>query len=95
MRALLELAGRCGATLLLVRPLVPAVGRLALVGLLLTVGRLVLARLELLPTRADEELPAYCGRDMLPPLVKLLRPLLGKARLIDPPLELPCLTLAT
>lgn len=77
------------------RPLVPVVGRLALVGLLLTVGRLVLARLELLPTRTEEEFPIDCGRDMLPPLVILLRPLLGKARLIDPPVALPCLTLAT
>lgn len=76
-----------------VRLLVPAEGRLVLEGLLLTVGRLVLARLELPPTRAEP--PADWGRDMLPPLVRLLRPLLGKARLIDPPLLLPCLTLAT
>ena len=82
-------------TLLLVRPLVLAEGRLVLEGLLLTVGRLVLVRAELPPTRA-EELPADCGRDMLPPLVRLLRPpLLGKVWLIDPPVELPCLTLAT
>ena len=89
------MAERCGVTLLLVRPLVPAVGRLVLEGLLLTVGRIVLVRPELLPTRAEEELPADCGRDMLPLLVRLLRPLLGTAWLIDPPVLLPCLTLAT
>lgn len=64
-------------------------GRLLLEGRLLTVGRLVLTR----PALAD------CGRLMLPPtlalLVRLLRPLLGKARLIEPPVLLPCLTLAT
>ena len=80
--------------LLLVRLLVLDAGRLELEGLLLTVGRLVLTRLELPFTRAKEELPA-CGRDMLPPLVMLLRLLLGKARLMDPPEPLPCLTLAT
>lgn len=95
MRALPELAGRCWVALLLVRALVPVEGRLVLVGLLLTVGRLVLVRVELPPTRAEEELPPDCGRDMLPPLVRLLRPLLGKAWLIEPPVELPCLTLAT
>ena len=94
MRALPELAGRgcCGVTLLPLRPLLLDEGRLVLEGLLLTVGRLVLLRVELLPTRAKEEL--LVGRDMLP-LERLLRPLLGKARLIDPALELPCLTLAT
>ena len=81
-------------TLLLVRPLVLAEGRLVVEGLLLTVGRLVLVRAELPPTRAEEP-PADWGRDMLPPLVRLLRPLLGKAWLIEPPEELPCLTLAT
>ena len=59
-----------------------------MVGLLLIVGRLVL--LEPLPTRAKDELELNWGRDdMLP-----LRPLLGKAWLIEP-VELPCLTLAT
>ena len=87
--------GRCELEPLLTRLLVPVVGRLALVGLLLTVGRLVLARLVLPPTRAEEEPPVGRVPDMLPPLDKLLRPLLGKARLIDPPVELPCLTLAT
>ena len=63
---------------------------LPIVGLLLIVGRLVL-----LPPRAKDAPLANCGRvDILPPLVKLLRPLLGNARLIDP-VELPCLTLAT
>lgn len=58
------------------------------VGLPLIVGRLML--LELLPTRAKDEPADACGRvDMLP-----LRPLLGKAWLIEP-VELPCLTLAT
>ena len=91
---LVELAGRCGATLLEVRPLVLAAGRLVLEGLLLTVGRLALARLELPPARVAA--PADCGRfDMLPPFVRLLRPLLGKARLMEPPGLLPCLTLAT
>lgn len=81
-------------TLLEVRPLLLAEGRLALDGLLLTVGRLALTRLELLPERT--EVPADCGRlDMLPPLVRLLRPSLVKARLMEPPVELPCLTLAT
>ena len=58
-------------------------------GLLLIVGRLVL--LELPPMRAKVELTDDdWGRlDMLP-----LRPLLGKAWLIEP-VELPCLTLAT
>ena len=88
-------AGRCELVPLLTRPLVPVVGRLALVGLLLTVGRLVLTRLVLPPTRTEEEPPVGRVPDMLPPLDKLLRPLLGKARLIDPPVELPCLTLAT
>lgn len=78
----------------MVRPLVFAEGRLVVEGLLLTVGRLALVRVELPPTRAEEP-PADCGRDMLPPLVMLLRPLLGKAWLIEPPVELPCLTLAT
>ena len=66
------------------------VGRLALEGLLLTVGRLVLVRAELPFTRAEEEPLA-----MLPLLVKLLRLLLDMARLMEPPLELPRLTLAT
>lgn len=77
------------------RLLVLVVGRLALEGLLLTVGRLVLTRLERLPTWAEAELPEVAGRLMLPPLVKLLRLLLGKAWLMEPPVELPCLTLAT
>lgn len=58
-------------------------------GLLLIVGRLVL--LEPPPTRAKVELAddAWGRLDMLP-----LRPLLGKAWLIEP-VEPPCLTLAT
>jgi hypothetical protein len=56
-----------------------AVGRLLLEGRLLTVGRLVLTRPELLPALAEAML--VVGRlDMLP----LLRPLLGKAWLIEP-----------
>ncbi len=59
------------------------------VGLLLIVGR------ELLPTRAKDELALNWGRvDMLPLFDIPLRPLLGKAWLIEP-VELPCLTLAT
>ena len=54
------------------------------VGLLLIVGR------EPLPTRAKDELALNWGRDDILPL----RPLLGKAWLIEP-VELPCLTLAT
>ena len=66
-------------TLLLVRPLALDVGRLLMVGRLLTVGRLALTRPELLLTRAEAE-PLVDGRLMLPPLlVRLLRPLLGKA----------------
>ena len=58
------------------------------VGLPLIVGRLML--LELLPMRAKDEPADAWGRvEMLP-----LRPLLGKAWLIEP-VELPCLTLAT
>lgn len=76
-----------------IRLLALAVGRLALEGLLLNVGRLVLTRPELLPTRAEAKLAVDTGRlDMLPPL--LVRPLLGKARLIEPVVP-PCLTLAT
>ena len=66
-----------------------AVGRLLLEGRLLTVGRLVLTRPELLPEFAEAML--VDGRlDMLP----LLRPLLGRAWLIEPVVP-PCLTLAT
>lgn len=61
---------------LLGRLLEPVAGRLVLEGLLLTVGRLVMGRLEL---------PAVLGRDMLPVVAMLLRPPLGKARLIEPP----------
>ena len=68
--------------------LVLADGRLVLEGLLLTVGRLALTRPELLPERTEARLLADCGRlDLLPPL--------DKARLMEPLLLLPCLTLAT
>ena len=58
------------------------------VGLLLIVGR------ELLPTRAKDILLDWGRTDMLPLFDIPLRPLLGKAWLIEP-VELPCLTLAT
>ena len=68
MRALLlELDGRLDATLP-VRPLVPAVG------LLLTVGLLVLVRLVLLPTRPEEAVPVVGRLVMLPATLPLLFP---------------------
>jgi hypothetical protein len=95
---LLELDGRL-AEALPVRPLVPADGRLVVVGRLLTVGRLVVplavGRLMLPGVLPLTEAPALVRPDMLPPLVRLWRPLFGKLWLIEPLVPLPWRTLAT